>query len=172
MGLGGRHNIERLRNLLPLHLVLAVDLGRNIEVFSGLWEQSRAEDRGVGAHDVLMVVNGTGAVRAMEAVDTVTAVALVGVVRRLITLDDVGSGSEDDVENTLGSGRAALFKIGGRVWFIVEGRRKPYSSCSGRECAWSGLAQAPPSPTTFLLQQQPNQATDTVSKPDHFHQSK
>ena len=65
-----RQRLKRLRNLLlPPQPRLPEDLRRRLEVLHPLCQKSRAQDDGVVAHDVLMVVHVGGAVFAEEAVD-------------------------------------------------------------------------------------------------------
>lgn len=67
-----REDIEGLGNFgLPAELVLAVDLGGDRELLAGVGRDAGAGDDGVRAHNLLVVVDVGGAVRAVVAVDGV-----------------------------------------------------------------------------------------------------
>lgn len=92
-----RHHIKRLRNLLlPLHFILAVNLRPDPEILSALREQCRPRNDGIRTHNFLVVVDVGGAFRAVVAVDTLSAVAVVSVLGGLAALSNLEGGFGDD----------------------------------------------------------------------------
>ena len=101
-----RHNLKRLPHLLlPLHLILAVNLGAHAKLVPPLGQQSRPRNDRVRAHDFLLVVDVRGAARAVVAVDGFAAVALVGVDgERGVGFEVEGGEGDDLVEGEGGAG--------------------------------------------------------------------
>jgi len=104
-----------VRNLLlPLHLVLAVDLRANVKVLAGLREQRRADDNGVRAHDLLVVVDVRRAFGAVIAIYGVATITLVLVVAWVAAVGDFQVGFGDDLtsDQTVRVGSLAAPRFG------------------------------------------------------------